>query len=110
MITGQRESSTTIPALIEKMQAELRDGLLTFGGFVVLLVDGAWYEYMPGSSPSNSLPGWSVTILVLSGSAFLCWVGYTVQCRRMVLDLEKEYTEGKGSYSRLPRKKHYDET
>ena len=62
----------------------MHDALLTLGGFVLLMVDYQWFEYRPSSSPDDSLPGWSVTVLLLASAFFLCWVAYTVQCRRMV--------------------------
>eukprot|EP00658_Telonema_sp_P-2_P026329 TRINITY_DN20621_c0_g1_i5.p2 TRINITY_DN20621_c0_g1~~TRINITY_DN20621_c0_g1_i5.p2 ORF type:complete len:106 (-),score=20.70 TRINITY_DN20621_c0_g1_i5:281-598(-) len=91
------------------MISEIQEGVLTLGGYVVLIVYYIWYNYIPPPKASDSLPAWSVIIMILSTLVFLCWMGYTLQCRTMVLKMEKEYTEGKGKkYQRVSEQRAHD--
>ena len=84
-LTGALPSIFRLRACPHSDFVQVLDGLVTLGGSVVLMVELEWYYFLVGHSAGNSIPGWSVTVLLLAGSLWLCWVGYTVQCRRMVL-------------------------
>jgi len=106
-VSRVQQANPQLLASAQKMQTEVLDGLVTLGGSVVLMVELEWYSFLLGHSKGNSIPGWSVTVLLLSGSLWLCWVAYTVQCRRMVLELEEKYSE-EATYQRLPRGRPVD--
>jgi len=57
--------------------------------FVVLAADFLYHEALLFEETTDKVPAWAALTLILASMFFLCWVGYTVQCRHMVLELER---------------------
>lgn len=58
-------------------------------GFAVLAADFLYHEALQFEETTDKVPAWAALTLILASMFFLCWVGYTVQCRHMVLELER---------------------
>jgi len=75
--------------LFREWIALVDEGSVEMCGISVLAAEFFHHEAIAFVETADKVPGWAATTLILAAMFFLCWVAYTVQCRHMVLELER---------------------
>lgn len=104
--TRQEDLTTARKAAYDKWVLSTDTDNMRLDGMLVLAASFFKFKALGFYETKSKVPAWATWALVLSALTFLCWVLYTVRCRHVVLELEKnamaEAGKARHGYARVP--------